>query len=464
MKNLLKSKIILAVILPIVFISAPLFAGDGALTIGKINEIRSAFKMDAHTRAMYNSITNNDIQNIALNRDILRRHNDLFSHKTKTKGITNQKSSGRCWIFAALNMIRPDVIEKYNLESFELSQNYTAFWDKMEKANTFLERMIEFRDRDPFEREMVMVLRVPLPDGGYWENSVDLIKKYGVVPKEIMPETNSSGGTKLMNKVISQKLRADAVKLREMNRKNKTVKQMRAEKEKMMAEVYRMLVMNLGEPPSEFQWRYEDANSLVSEMKTYTPKSFLEDFVKTDVGEYVNIFNDTIRDYGQHCQIRMSRNVYDGHDIHYANVDIETLKNIAMKSILDEAPVMFAADVGYDMSRKTGIMENGLYDYDSVYQIVMKMSKAERALYRNSIRGHAMVFTGVDVQDGKPLKWLVENSWGDEKGSKGYWACYDEWFNIHVYNIIVKKKYVSEEILKIFEKPAKILEPWDPML
>ncbi len=464
MKLLTKFKIVFLMQLVTIMIAVPVLASDGGLTGQMIEKIRSSFEMDTHTRAMYNAITNNDIAGLALNRDIVRRHNELFSHKTKTKGITNQKSSGRCWIFAALNMIRPDVIEKYNLESFELSQNYIAFWDKMEKANTFLERMIEFRDRDPFEREMVMVLRVPLPDGGYWENSVDLIKKYGVVPKEIMPETNSSGGTKLMNKVISQKLRADAVKLREMNKKNKTIKQMRAEKEKMMAEVYRMLVMNLGEPPSEFQWRYEDANSLVSEMKTYTPKSFLEDFVKTDVGEYVNIFNDTIRDYGQHCQIRMSRNVYDGQDIHYANVNIETLKNIAMKSILDEAPVMFAADVGYDMSRKTGIMENGLYDFDSVYQIDMKMSKAERALYRNSIRGHGMVFTGVDVQDGKPIKWLVENSWGDEKGSKGYWACYDEWFNIHVYNIIVKKKYVSEEILKIFEKPAKILEPWDPML
>jgi bleomycin hydrolase len=441
-----------------------LFADESALTTKVIEQIRSSFKMDAHTRAMYNSITNNDIRDLALNRDILRQHNEIFSHKIKTKGITNQKSSGRCWLFAGLNIMRPAVIEKYNLKSFEFSQIYLTFWDKMEKANTFLERMIEFRDRDLLDREMVIFLRTPIPDGGYWENVVDLIQKYGAVPKEIMPETNSSENTRLMNRVMSQKLRSDAVKLRKMHQEKRAVKKLYAEKKKMLAEIYRMLVMNLGEPPTEFMWRFEDQNSVVSEMRTYTPKSFFKDFVGVDLNEYVNIFNDTTHDYGRHYQIRFSRNVYDGHDINYANVDVESLKDIAMKSILDDSPLLFAADVGYDQNNKLGIMESGLYDYDSIYNTDMSMTKAERALYRNSVRNHGMAFVGVDVRNGKPVKWLVENSWGKDKGSDGYWTLYDKWFDIHVYNVIVKKNYVPEKVLKIYEQPPIILPPWDPML
>jgi bleomycin hydrolase len=449
----------------LVFLStSSLFGDESALTTKVIKQIRSSFKMDAHTRAMYNSITNNDIRDLALNRDILRQHNEIFSHKIKTKGITNQKSSGRCWLFAGLNIIRPSVIEKYNLKSFEFSQIYLTFWDKMEKANTFLERMIEFRNRDLLNREMVMLLRSPLPDGGYWENVVDLIQKYGAVPKEIMPETNSSENTRLMNKVMSQKLRSDAVKLRKMHRQKRAVKKLYAEKKKMLAEIYRMLVMNLGEPPSKFQWRFEDQNSVVSEMHTYTPKSFFKDFVGVDLNEYVNIFNDTTHKYGRHYQIMFSRNLYDGHDINYANVDVESLKDIAMKSILDDSPLLFAADVSHDQSNKLGIMESGLYDYDSIYNTDISMTKAERALYRNSVRNHGMAFVGVDVQNGKPIKWLVENSWGKDKGSDGYWTLYDEWFDIHVYNIIAKKKYVPQKVLKIYEQPAEILPPWDPML
>ena len=459
-----KIKIVFFIKLLTLLVSMPVFASDGGLTGQMIEKIRSSFEMDTHTRAMYNAITNNDIAGLALNRDIVKGHNELFSHKIKTKGITNQKSSGRCWIFATLNAIRPAVIEKHNLESFELSQNYLAFWDKVEKANLFLERMIEFRKTDLFDRYMVRMLRSPLPDGGYWSNAVDLIKKYGLVPKEIMPETNSSENTKLMNRVIGQKLRADAVKLRKMHQENKTIEQLRAEKEKMVGEVYRMLVINLGEPPSEFQWRFEDANSELSEMTTYTPKSFFEEFVGVDLDEYADVSNDTIRNYGLRCQGKMSRGMYEGRDIDYANVGIETLKNIAMKSILDDTPVYFSSDSGCDNSKKLGIMEDGLYDYDSVYKTDMKMTKREQALYRNSKRSHGMALAGVDVQNGKAVKWLVENSWGKEKGSKGYWSIYDKWFEENIYSIIVKKKYIPEEILKIYEKPPVILEPWDPML
>jgi bleomycin hydrolase len=448
--------------LAVSLIASCVFAEAGALSEEAINKIRGTFEMDAHTRAMYNSITNNDISSLAVNRDILREHNDLFSHKIKTKGVTNQKSSGRCWLFAGLNILRPIVIQKHKLKEFELSQSYLAFWDKLEKANCFLENIIEFRDRDILDREMEFLLRTPIPDGGYWENVVNLVEKYGVAPQEIMPETNSSSNTSLMNALIGRKLRADAAKLRQMSNEKKSVKRLRAEKAKMLGEVYKMLAMNLGEPPRKFEWRFEDANSVVSEVKSYTPKSFFEEVVGVDMREYVDVFNDPSKEYGRHYQIRLTRNIRDGDDAHFANVEVQALKDIAAKAVLADEPVWFSCDVGKDQSKEHGIMAIGMFDYDSIYRTDMSMSKAERSLFRESVPNHAMVFVGVDMQGDKPAKWLVENSWGKDKGSEGLWTLYDTWFDKNVYSVIVKKKYVPEEVLKIFEEPAIELPPWDP--
>jgi len=463
MKFIARLKVGLTVKIMVFLTAGALFAGEGALTNEDISQMRSALEMDVHTRAMYNAVTNNNIKELALNRNLLQKNNEVFSHKIKTKGVTNQKSSGRCWLFAGLNIMRPAVIEKYKLSEFEFSQNYLAFWDKMEKANCFLEYIIEFRDKDPLDREMEIILRSPFGDGGWWKYVVELIEKYGVVPKEIMPETNSSSNTGMMNKIISRKLRADAVKLRDLHIQGRSVEELRLEKKKMLADIYKMLVINLGEPPTEFKYRFEDRDSVVSSMKTYSPKSFFENFVGIDLHEYISIFNDASKDYGNHYSIRLSRNIYDGHDIDFTNVEIDKLKSIAMKSILDDEPVWFACDVGKDQNGKHGIMAMDIYDYSSIYNTSMDMTKAERALYRESAPNHAMVFVGVDINDEKPVKWLVENSWGSGKGNNGYWSLYDTWFDNHVYNIIVMKKFVPEDILKIYEMDPIILPPWDPM-
>ena len=463
MRNMPIFKVVIAAQI-VLFLSVPLvLAGQGDLSPEAIDQIRSSFKMDRHTRAMYNSITNTDIATLALNRDILREHNEQFSHKIKTKGITNQKSSGRCWLFAGLNILRPLVIEKHKLKGFEFSQNYSAFYDKLEKANCFLERIIEFRDRDVMDREMEVILRNPIPDGGYWESVVNLIDKYGVVPKEIMPETNSSSSTSRMNMILARKLRADAVRLRKMHQKEKSVDQLREAKAKMLAETYKILAMNLGEPPTEFEWRFEDSNSVLTDLKSYTPQSFYKDFVAVDLHEYVDLFNDTSKPLNKHYRLGLSTNVQGGEDVHFANIKMKALKDIAVKSVLDDEPLWFACDVGKDQNREHGIMAEGIYDYDSIYSTRMKMSKAERALFRESVPNHAMVFVGIDIKDDKPTKWLVENSWGGDKGSKGYWTMYDSWFDTYVYSIIVKKKYVPENVLKILVKPAEALPLWDPM-
>jgi len=482
MRQLPKNKIITIAQLTILACAPLLFAGGGDLSLDTVDKIRMEFKTDSHTRAMYNSITNNEVRDLALNRDVLRGHNKIYSHKIKTKGVTNQKSSGRCWLFAGLNVMRPAIIKKYKLDEFEFSQNYLAFWDKMEKANLFLERIIGFAERDIMDRDMVIILKYPCQDGGDWEYVTYLIKKYGAVPKDIMPKTNSSSSTGAMNKVLSNKLRADAAKLRMMSKDGKSIEQLRAQKKKMLADIYKILVLNLGEPVKEFKWRYEykdkdgksdnnetendgdDKDLAVSELRSYTPKSFYAEFVGVDLDEYVDIFNDPAKKFGKLYRGRMTKSAYDNEDITYANVDIGTIKSIVQKSILDDEPVWFGADVGKQQSSEHGIMAVGLYDYNSIYNIDMQMTKAQRRLYHQTSRNHAMLFVGVDVVEGKTVKWRVENSWGDEDGSEGYWALYDQWFDEHVFNVIVHKKYVPDNVLKIYEQTPIMIEPWDSML
>lgn len=471
-------------------------AQEGSLSKDMIGQIQATFQMDASTRAVYNAVTNNGVKKLALNRDILRRHNEFFSDKIKVKGITNQKSSGRCWLFAGLNSLRPAVIAKHQLDRFEFSQNYLAFWDKMEKANTFLQYMIDFRDRDLMDREMVMLLRGEPGDGGYFESFADLVNKYGVVPKEAMPETNSSGSTGMMNRIFYQELRSDAVTLRKMNAEGKSLAALGDAKRRMLADIYRFLVIHLGEPPRQFTWRYkaqkkttnsdeedngkdnpkENDEELAGDDKpstidhdetveiTTNPRAFFKEFVGVELEDFVNIFNDTIHASGKHYRIRMSRNMYEGRDISYVNTDICVLKEIAIRSIQDGTPLAFAADVSPDQSGDHGIMAEGLYDYESIFGLNIHLTKAERALYRSSVRNHLMTLVGVDLKEGKPIKWRVENSWGSSKGSKGYWTMYDNWFDLHVYNIIANKKYVPKRILKIRDAPAIVLPPWDPML
>ena len=454
---------LLLIICFVVFAQSSVLCGEGGIDPQMADYCRESYNLDSHTRAMYNSITNNDINDLALNRDLIREHNDLFNHKIKTKGITNQKSTGRCWLFAGLNLMRPKVIKKYKLKEFEFSQPYLQFWDKMEKANCFLEEMIQFRDKDPLDREMEILLRNPIPDGGWWEYVVALIEKYGAIPIEIMPETKSSEKTGSMNKILSRKLRADAAKLRDMSGAGVTIEDLRHEKEKMLADVYRILAMNMGEPPKEFEWRYEDEDSTVSKARIFTPISFYKEYVGVDLKQYLSVFNDPTKEFGQKYKIGLSRNMFDGEDVDYANAEISVLKELALKSVLDDEPVWFACDVGKDQNSEHGIMAMDIYDYESIYDIDIGISKSDMVLYRESAPNHAMVFIGVDIKDEKPVKWMVENSWGKDKGDSGYWALYDSWFDSHVFNVILNKKYIPDDILAIYKKEPIILPPWDPM-
>jgi bleomycin hydrolase len=445
-------------------IAVPLVADDGSISPDQLTALRSSFHMDAHTRAMYNAITNIDISQLTLNRDIVRKHNDLFSNKIKTSSVTNQLASGRCWLFAALNVLRPELVVKHKLGKFELSQAYLAFWDKMEKANCFLEDIIDLADRDTLDRDMQVVLTRAGVDDGWWEYVPALIKKYGVVPQEIMPETHSSSSTGQMNGVLRRKLKLEAVHLRQLKQQSKSLAELRAEKAKVLAEIYRLLVINMGEPPATFSWRFEDKDSKLSAMKTYTPQSFWKEWVgEINFDDYVQLANVPGQDYGKLYSISHSRNIEGAPDVQYLNMKIDVLKAAALKSVLDKQPVWFAADVGKDQDGPHGIMEVGVHDFASIFGDTGKLTKAQCWSYYEGNPTHAMVFMGVDLQDNKPVKWLVENSWGKDKGHEGYWSLYDNWFNEHLYMIVVKKAYVPQDVLKLYKQMPIVLPRWHPM-
>lgn len=444
--------------------SIPIFAQQsGAITPEMLKQFRSAIQLDAKMKATINAVTANDIKKLALDRAVSIAANQYFSHKIKTEGITDQKNSGRCWLFAGLNILRPTAMTALNKKGFEFSQTYLFFFDKLEKANLFLESIIQTRMRSLDDREVEWLLKNPFPDGGQWNMVLALIDKYGVVPADVMPETESSGSTGAMNQWISTKLRKDASILRDMHAAGKSVEELGAKKMEMLGEVYRMLVVHLGVPPSSFAWRYEDKDSKVTEPVTYTPIEFYKKFVNIKLDDYVCLYSIPSQAFGKLYQIQFDRNLYDRPNMTFANVDMKTMKELTLKSVLANDAVWFGCDVGKESDSKSGVMKLGLYDYESIYGVGLTMTKKERVLYQESIPSHAMVIVGVDLVNGKPEKWMVENSWGSKSGSNGYFTMYDSWFEEYNYAIIVHKKYLSKELADVFKQTAIVLPPWDPM-
>ncbi|MDB4624314.1 hypothetical protein OAE47_02820, partial [Akkermansiaceae bacterium] len=431
--------------------------------------------MDAGDRARHNAVTNAEINKLALNREIVAGEDGHFSHKIKTKGITNQKSSGRCWMFAGFNVMRPKVINELGLDGFEFSNAYLQFWDKMEKSNLYLEDIIELRDVDRLDREWLLVNEWLVGDGGWWNYVTGLISKYGAVPSSVMPETHSSENTSTMNKVLARLLHSQAAALIKAGEAGSGEKALRTMKKKSLKEIYRFLAINLGEPPTEFEWRYkvkskdekegemvEVADKNLTLAKKYTPQSFYKEFVGVDLNEFVCLYNDPSQEMNAHYRFHRARNIAGEDDMNFVNIEISQMKEIAVKSVLANQAMWFAVNMSEDQSREHGMMEVDLYDYETLFDVKLDLSKAERSRFGAGASNHAMVLTGVDLKEGKPTKWLVENSWGSEKGNKGRWTLYDDWFTEHVYTIIVHRKHVPKKTLAIFDEGAKVLPAWYP--
>jgi bleomycin hydrolase len=447
----------------------------GALTPELLADLRDGYEMDAGDRARHNAVTNAEINKLALNREIVAGEDGHFSHKIKTKGITNQKSSGRCWMFAGFNVMRPKVINELGLDGFEFSNAYLQFWDKMEKSNLYLEDIIELRDVDRLDREWLLVNEWLVGDGGWWNYVTGLISKYGAVPSSVMPETHSSENTSTMNKVLARLLHSQAAALIKAGEAGSGEKALRTMKEKSLKEIYRFLAINLGEPPTEFEWRYqvkskdgkedetvEVADKNLTSARSYTPQSFYKEFVGIDLNEFVCLYNDPSQEMNAHYRFHRARNIAGEDDMNFVNIEVSQMKEIAVKSVLANQAMWFAVNMSEDQSREHGMMEVDLYDYETLFDVKLDLSKAERSRFGAGASNHAMVLTGVDLKEGKPTKWLVENSWGDEKGNKGRWTLYDDWFTEHVYTIIVHRKHVPKETLAIFDQAAKVLPAWYP--
>lgn len=389
-----------------------------------------------------------------------------FSIELKTLPVTNQKSSGRCWLFAGLNLLREKPAKKLNLENFELSQNYVAFYDKLEKANYMLESIIATADRDVDDRTVCWILSTGLQDGGQWDMFVNLIKKYGVVPKYAMTETHQSSNTGYMNDIANMLLREYAHKLRNMFAAGAAPEALRETKKAMMGEFYAYLVMCFGRPPERFDFEYTDKDGKYGADRGMTPLSFYESYVGVNLDEYVSLINAPTADkpMDRSYTVKFLGNVADGRDILYINIEMDKFIDFILKQLKDDEPVWFGSDVtGKYGERKSGIWDTNCFDYESALGIPFGMDKQMQLDYRDSCMTHAMLITGANVVDGKPNRWKIENSWGDENGVKGYYIGGAGWFDRYVYQAVVNKKYLDEATLAAMAMKPIELNPWDPM-
>ena len=436
-------------------------AGDpkGGISASMLQEISSAYEGTAADKALRNAMNSTPINVLAASADKIAMIDTHFSDEVKTVGRTDQKSSGRCWLFTGLNVLRARMIQKHNLGAFTFSQNYLFFYDQLEKANLFLQGIIDTRSLPIEDRKVDWLFANPLGDGGQFTGVSNLVMKYGVVPSDVMPETLSANNTSQMSSQIKTKLREDGLKLRKT-----APKDLQRTKVEMLREVYRMLALCLGVPPTEFTWaRYNAKGEFVSE-KAYTPKSFYQEFIGEDLeNNYIMVMNNPAVEYNKVYEIEYDRHVYDGQNWVYLNLPIEKIKEMAIASIKDNTALYFSCDVGKFLDRKRGIADIGNFDYESLMGVTFDMDKKQRILTHASGSTHAMTLIAVDLKDGNPRKWMVENSWGATSGYKGNIIMTDEWFNEYMFRLVVEKKYVPADVMALMNQKPVMLPSWDPM-
>lgn len=437
---------------------------DGGISAEMLEQISKGYAGDADDKALRNALAVTPINTLAINAENAAMIDTHFSDRVRTKGITDQHSSGRCWLFTGLNVLRAKMIEKYDLPGMEFSQNYLFFYDQLEKANLFLQGVIDTREL-PFEdRKVDWLFSNPLSDGGQFTGVSNLIMKYGLVPAEAMPETYQANNTSQMAMLIRLKLREYGLELREAAASGANAKKLQAMKVDQLAQVYRMLALCLGEPVKEFEWIRCDRNNNIVSRKTYTPKGFYDEFIGENLEDnYIMIMNDPCREYGKVYEIDYDRHVYDGHNWVYVNLPVERIKEMAIASIKDNTAMYFSCDVGKFANSKKGVLDVNNYDYESLMGVTFGMDKKERVQTHASGSSHAMTLIAVDIVDGKPVKWMVENSWGPSAGYQGNYIMTDEWFNEYMFRLVVEKKYVPEDVLKMLEQKPLRLPAWDPM-
>lgn len=436
-----------------------------AISQSLIQQYAASFRSDRDNRIRMNAIAKSGLHSIATDLDATIQMQFAFSTELDTGPVTNQKQSGRCWLFAGLNTIRAEIAKTHNMEPFELSQTFQMFWDKFEKANYFLERILDTLDEETDGRLIQWLLASPLQDGGQWDMFVNLVEKYGVLPKSAMPETYHSSKSALMNRLLTQKLRKQASDMRVSYGNGASVETLREEKIAFMSDFYKLLCYFLGEPPTTFDFEYRDKDGTFHREAALSPTAFTDMYAGTVLQDYVSIINAPTDDkpYDRTYTVKYLGNVEGGRNVLYLNAGIETVKSLALAQLLDAEPVWFGCDVGKMSDSEAGILDTGLFDYEGVLDTSFAMTKAERLNYGDSLMTHAMVFTGANVVDGRVNRWKVENSWGKEPGKDGFFVMSDGWFDDYMYQIVVHRKHLSAELTAALETDPIVLKPWDPM-
>ncbi|MCR5830152.1 MAG: C1 family peptidase [Lachnospiraceae bacterium] len=432
-----------------------------------LKKFESKFDKNEKNRIAMNAVTANGIVASAKNYEAYRKERFGFSVEVEAGKVCNQKQSGRCWMFAAYNVMRLEVMKKLNLENMELSQNYPLFFDKLEKANHFLECMIKTIDESLDSRVVSFLMSAPMSDGGQWDMFRSIVKKYGVVPKNIMPETSASSATRELDDFLTKKLREFTCALRKEHAAGKGEKELRKLKEEMMETIYRMLCISLGKPPVTFDWEVRDKDKNFVSEKNITPVEFFNKYVGWDLDDYVTVINAPTADkpYGKTYTVRYLGNVEEGdYPVKYLNLPMDDLRDLAIRQLKDGKAVWFGSDVGQFSDRKGGYLTSDILEVDKLFDTTFGMDKAERLDYYESLMTHAMVITGVDLdENGRPLRWKVENSWGKDVGEEGFYVMDDKWFGEYAYQILLSRKYLSKKQKKMFEAEPIVLAPWDPM-
>ena len=424
--------------------------GGGGIDSQMLQALRDGYSSTPADKAVRNALNAVALNTLAVNAENAAMIDTEFSDRVKTNGITDQKQSGRCWLFTGLNVLRAAAITKHDLGKFQFSQSYCFFYDQLEKSNLFLQAIIDTKNLPLEDRQVDWLLSNPISDGGTFTGVANLVMKYGVVPADVMPESFIANSTSQMAAQLRNLLRQDALKLREA----KNAKEAQSLKFGMLGEIYRLLCLSYGEPPLEFEWKG----------KTYTPQQFYQEMVGFDLNhDYVMLMNDPSREYYKLYEIEYDRHVYDGDNWLYLNLPIDRIKEMAIASIKDDNAMYFSCDVGKFLDRKRGVADLANFDYESLLGVKFTMDKKQRIQTHASGSSHAMTLIAVDLKDGKPVKWMVENSWGESSCYKGNLIMTDEWFDEYMFRLVVERKYIPADLAGYLkQKPIK-LPAWDPM-
>ena len=440
-----------------------------SVTLGDLAEAREQFASERANVVAKNAVTAQGIRQVARVPEAVAANTGTFDVEVRQGKRCDQKRSGRCWMFASLNTMRTRIIERYNLKTYELSQAYPLFYDKVEKSNWFFENILDTLDEPLDGRLMAHLLADPISDGGQWDMFRALVEKYGVCPKEAMPETACSSNTQEMDRYLTRYLRGAAKRLRESHAAGVGADDLRAMKKEMRGEVTSLLITCLGEPPQSFDVRVRDKDDGLVLTGTYTPQEFFKKVVDMPVADYVSIISAPTADkpFGHTYTVSRLGNVVEAGGVRYLNLPIDRLKSLAIAQLQAGLPVWFGCDVAQSYISKEGIMDTAALDVDGLFGFPVEgcMSRAERLDYGESLMTHAMVLEGVNLDaEGKPTLWKVENSWGDERGKDGFDSITDAWFDQYVYQVVVDKRFLAGDERKTFEtEEAHVLAPWDPM-